>query len=489
MKIRSKIVSALLLCSMLLSMAACSSSGSTDAANDTAANDTTAQAEETTVNPFAEVGLEEKNWDGREFRVVSRDSSYVAWESFDVFAESETGEPINDSVYKRNSIVEEKYGIVVKENKQPDLYNTISKMITAGENTMDAAVLRGTDGSNLATSKMLNDLYKVPNLDLEQPWWDQNAVKDFTINGKLFLGVSDLLYSDKDGSWVYTFNKNLAKNIGIEFPYQMAKDGTWTYEKFADLAKQASKDLNGDGVMNGEFDQYGITTEAYDTYAAFFYSGAKMFDSTKTGYPEYVLYSDRNVTAFDKYFELLVSQKDFYYSVGTKEREAFLDGRSLFRGTTLNAIRNHYREMEDDFGIVVAPKYDEAQENYAHIVSIGTSASVIVVPITAPDLDFTGYALQAISYESTDTLREAYLNVAFNGKYLRDEDSIEMLDLCIDSRVYDFSIIYTSWGGLFTAFYNVTADSKLDIASLHASVEASVNASIQQTVDLYKAMN
>ena len=104
MKFKSKLISSLLLCSMLLSFAACSDSGNDTAGNDTSA-DTTEQAVETTVDQYALAGLEEKNWDGREFRVVSRDSSYVAWESFDVFAEAETCEPINDSVYKRNTIV------------------------------------------------------------------------------------------------------------------------------------------------------------------------------------------------------------------------------------------------------------------------------------------------------------------------------------------------------------------------------------------------
>ena len=105
---------------------------------------------------------------------------------------------------------------------------------------------------------------------------------------------------------------------------------------------------------------------------------------------------------------------------------------------------------------------------------------------TAPDPDFTGYALDAVSGESTGTLLDTYINKGFNGKYLRDEESCEMLRLCLESRVYDLSIIYTKWGGLFTKLYGLTHNTKIDLASLNASVEDSVRQSLQEMIDMYK---
>nr|MBQ4318776.1 hypothetical protein [Clostridia bacterium] len=156
---------------------------------------------------------------------------------------------------------------------------------------------------------------------------------------------------------------------------------------------------------------------------------------------------------------------------------------------TLLTIRQRYRDMEDDFGLVVAPKYTEEQESYAHVVSIGTSASVTVVPRTASDLDFTGFVLEAMSFESTETLRDSYLKVAFNGKYLRDEDSIEMLDLGIDTRVFDLSIIYTNWGtNWLITLYNVKPGQDFDITSVYASTEEATKTAIENTLELYNAL-
>lgn len=485
MKITSKLLASLLLGSMMLGFAACG--GGDDTVKP--ADDTTTAAE---TEPVFEghPDLKDVNYDGRTFTFITRSSKYGGWETFDIFAEAENGEPLNDSVYLRNSIVEERYGIRIAENKQDKIIETVPQLIQAGDASYDAIIAPGNNGMSFSNSKLLVDLNSIDTLNLENEWWDANAVRDFSIAGKLYLTVGDMTFSDKDGSWVYTFNKKIADQFNIEYPYEMAKNGTWTYDKFYDMAKQVAADLNGDGQMIWRDDRFGIATEAYDTYAAFFYAGGRMFSTdNEDNYPEYVLGNQRNFDAFDKYYTIVqdrnVYHKGFSVDGGMSDRILFLEGRALFRGTTLNNIRYAYRDMEDDFGLVVAPKYDEAQESYGHIVSIGSSSSVICVPQTSPDLEFTGNALEALCYESTDTVRDTYLNKAFNGKYLRDEDSIEMLSMCLDSRVYNLSIIYTTWGDWFMTFYNISYNSAPNFSSRYASTIESVEALIDQTFESY----
>ena len=61
---------------------------------------------------------------------------------------------------------------------------------------------------------------------------------------------------------------------------------------------------------------------------------------------------------------------------------AMLDSRCLFYFEMLGSY-SQFRTMEDDFGIIPPPKYDEAQENYHAYVSNGWT-STYVVPITNP---------------------------------------------------------------------------------------------------------
>ncbi len=482
----TKRISALLLAAVMLTLAACSGTGTTppDSTPDTDSTPAGAATDTGTAEPARTSGLPDTNWNGKTITFLSRGADYGAWESIDIYTEKQSAETLNDALYTRNMNVESKYNVRIAESKQKDLARTLSDYIWAGDDTYDAAVVSGWDGCSLMNSMLLVDLRTIPNLDLSHEWWDQNAAKDFAIGSKLYIAVGDLLISDKDGTWIYTFNKNMVDAFGIEYPYQMAKDGTWTYDRFYSMAKKVDDDLNGDGRMTGDADCFGISTERYDTYAAFFYSGGRIFSNRNNlGYPEYVMNEERSIDAYDQYYTIVADANTYFKSDtdGVDSGDVFKAGRALFRGTTLNNVRLRYRDFDFDYGIIVAPKYDEAQENYGHVVSIGSSASVLCVPINSRDLAFTGFMLEAMCFESTDTLLDAYINVAFNNKYVRDPESAEMIKMAIASRVYDFSVIYTGWGDCFNALYYVSALRAPNIASLYAANKDAVETQIQKT--------
>ncbi|MBR4895772.1 MAG: hypothetical protein IKZ41_05035, partial [Clostridia bacterium] len=87
------------------------------------------------------------------------------------------------------------------------------------------------------------------------------------------------------------------------------------------------------------------------------------------------------------------------------------------------------------FGIAPCPKYDEQQKNYQNVVwFVGSYATI---PISAKSVDESGFLLEALAAKSREILRPAYYEVALSMKYLRDRESVEMLDLVIDNRAYE----------------------------------------------------
>lgn len=447
-------------------------------------SDSAGESESTAAETKIPSGLPDTDWEGRTVTFVTRGTGYGDWETRDISADTETGEPINDSVYKRNITVEVKYNLNITEQKLDNLGTAVATLILAGDDSFDAIICSGSDGSMLSTSSCLVDLHTVPNLQLDMPWWDQNANVDFSIGGRLFITCSDISISDKDGSWIVVFNKRLLKDYNIDDLYETVNNNKWTYETYHDMAKIVSADLNGDGKMNETDDLWGIGTEEYDSYAAFFYSGERIFKNVE-GYPTLVVYNERSSAAYDKYMEIMQDNEVYHEFM---KPASFIDGRVFLRGTTMLQIQTDLRNMEDDFGILPTPKYEESQQSYYHVVSIGTSASIICVPVTSPDLDFTGFAIEALSYESTDTLMDTYYNTCFNGKYLRDESSVDMLKLVVSTRVYDFSIIYTDWGDWFSYFYGLGGTTPADLASKYAAMETPTITAMTKTIDYYRSL-
>ena len=108
-----KITAMTLLLAMALSVASCGG-GNGDTNNDTttsAGGDTTTAAPEDT-SPKLE--LPDKNFGGTEFTILSSDLN-----SYEYDAEEQTGDIVEDAVYKRNSKVEELLGVDFNIISQP----------------------------------------------------------------------------------------------------------------------------------------------------------------------------------------------------------------------------------------------------------------------------------------------------------------------------------------------------------------------------------
>ena len=103
-----KTIVTLLLASMLLSMAACGggeaeTAGTSDTASDTAVQ-SESETEVETSDPLSHLDVVDMG--GYAFRQLLRDSDqWIA----DMMAEEQTGEVVNDAIFRRNTEVEERY--------------------------------------------------------------------------------------------------------------------------------------------------------------------------------------------------------------------------------------------------------------------------------------------------------------------------------------------------------------------------------------------
>ncbi|MGN1127978.1 MAG: hypothetical protein ACI4T6_03380, partial [Candidatus Flemingiibacterium sp.] len=99
---KKRLLSTILLCAVVLSQAACG-----DKPNDTSVTDgCTTTAGESKADVFA--GLADKTFDGKEFNFLIRET-----EIDDYYIEKETGDVLDDAVYRRNSEVEQRFDIKI----------------------------------------------------------------------------------------------------------------------------------------------------------------------------------------------------------------------------------------------------------------------------------------------------------------------------------------------------------------------------------------
>jgi hypothetical protein len=286
------------------------------------------------------------------------------------------------------------------------------------------------------------------------------------------------------------FNKAIIEELGLESPYDLVAKNEWTFDKFLEYEKAAYKDLNGDGVMDDK-DRYGFAAgHDWDVSVVMYLaSGNKILKQESDGSITYGVNTPEAFDAINQIKQMVAVGDTFYPKPEGSDMdayvEAFVQGKALFytysRG---RGVADKIYDMEDDFGIIPMPKYDDAQEQYYTYV-IPYDIFSASVPITVKDPDVSGTVLQAIAILSDYYVTPAYYDITITGKGLRDEESAEMLDIILGSTVYDLARMY-DWGTVASGLTNNIIAQK-EFPSFYAKLETKTTAALEKTIEVFAA--
>jgi len=430
--------------------------------------------------------LEARDFGGYEFNFFVRGEHAGEWQSKDIYAEEENGEPINDAVYKRNITIEDRYNIKIKETRSAsdaaEAASRIQRIIDAGDCPFDALSYHFKKLSPLIDGGYLLNLYDIPNLDLSAPWWDKAAERDLSLNHKLYATAGDIGILPASGSYILLFNKQLISDYGLENPYLLVNENKWTIDKMRQMVRQVSKDFNGDGKMN-EKDLYGLICMGFNISMLYHGAGQNVVAKDKNDLPELTVDTPLSILALERTIEL-ISDKDTVFCSGDPSltQRIFEESRALFMAEVLQLVAR-MRASDVNFGILPHPKLDESQEKYYSKASHNAS-SMICIPTTNPDPERTGFILEALCAESMSTLTPAFYDISLEGKFLRDEESSAMLDIILRNRMFTIDQMY-DWGMISAINGLYEKRDAAIIMSTIESVKAAVQAKMDETINIH----
>lgn len=492
MKAIKRIVSWMLLAALLtVSAASCSQTApeeSPSSASPEANSPEPAAAEPAETEP--EIVLPDKTFDGEQVMfLVSKNLGYDWYTSYEIYAEGMTGTLINDAVYTRNSRIEDELDIRIAETKEPDCHTIARNSVKADESVYNVVMPYVNNTLKLATEGLLMDLKTMPWMDLENRWWDQRANENLLIADKLFITTGDIAILDNECTMVMFFNKEMIKAYSLENPYELVRENRWTLDKVRDMAEAVTNDANGDGKLTND-DVWGLSVAFNAPISMYFGAGERIVSKNEEGELAFSIGSPRSVDVFDKLIALCYSDKMLStHTTGNANYDAvaavFNAGRVMMVTFALVDI-NGMRDAEQEFGILPYPLFDETQKEYNNLISTGLVSSVSV-PITCPNTDVTGAALEAMAALSTETLTPAYYDNALKTRYVRDEESGDMLDIIFATRVYDLGFI-SDWGGAGSLVSNLYSSKSTDFASGWARIRKVAEKMLEKALESYAAL-
>ena len=342
----------------------------------------------------------------------------------------------------------------------------------SGDDTVDVLLDGGQHIAN--SSKNFYNLKELSYFDFEKPWWNQEFNEGITIGGKLYFTIGAYMTTARQNIYHILFNKNIATDHGIDPQemYKLARDGEWTLDKMIAYAKLVKTDLNGDGVYDTN-DRWGLIGENYVTWTMALGAGFRCAEKDDQDIPVITFGTEQNVNILEKVMELAGSRETTIFAQrmtgvddiwGTLSKMRTSSGCWLF---SIGSLGGGMREMEDDYGVLPSPKYDETQSRYYHDASLGNSPTT-GVPISASDPDTVSFLLEAMSYYSYYNILPIFYDNYLNTKLVRDEESVEMLQMIHDSIYYDLGALY-NWGDMRMIIENMANDTTSTLASQYAS--------------------
>ncbi len=422
------------------------------------------------------------------FRIIGEGGT--GWNAGEImFPESDSADTLASALYMRYKNVEDRFGVKIETTLSDSIYTAVSGSIKAGDRDFDMIFMSTANTFKAAIDGYLLNLYDVPYVELSQPYYDQNYIKDMSIGDNIYSAVTDMMTIDTHCMWIMAYNRDLINKYDLENPYELVKNNEWTLDKFTQMLDIAVQD-NGDGIWDAA-DKYGLTTHLGAARNFFYASGMKICEKTDDGTNVPYLAIENNVkllTVMEKAKAILYDNNRTLMGTDGNARLAnFTAGNTLFFAEIAGYL-GAFRDMESDYGVVPYPKYDKNQSKYY------TSNDPCIMVMSVPDFNLeedskeltnSGIITEALCAASYRIVRPAYYEKILGGKNTRHEEDFEMLNLCKDSRVYDFGL-FNRLGSISDIYTTLLADKNSSYSSAVARKLPAAQRSLNDLIEQYE---
>ena len=477
---KRRIISALILCLMLASCGS-GAAGNKDLTDTTAGNGETTEAA-VTEDPLYK-DLPTGDFGGETLKFLGENES--TWAIVELTGDELNGEVINDKMYEADRLIEQKLNVKISSeylSNSWDVPEIVRKAVVSGEDEYDVYDMPSNIAGTLITNGYFHEIGDLTGIS-DKAWWDRNTRDSLTIGGKCYSLLGDVSLMLAESHYVLFQNKDIAADIGLDNIYDTVKSGKFTLDRFGEDLTRAAQDLNGNGKMDFE-DRWGLGIyQVAMTY--FMLAGENPIVSTDgDGIPYFPGIDERTANMYDKILTVLFDQQ--HTSIGgTKNvpngedwKTPFMEGRSLYLFEPLG----HSKKMRDskfDFAIIPMPKYDDSQEEY--MTPILQYVHTMYVTVANQKTEMIGATLENMAAEYYRTLRPAYYQTVLENKRVRDDESLEMLDIIFRNRelnpvvVFDWKIAGLLNDDALRGKDTIVSDVEKNLGKIQSAIESTVD--------------
>ncbi len=407
--------------------------------------------------------------------------SYRDMYEYEVYGDENSNEKIDTLIHTRNRLMEARFGIEISRDGLVRSANAIDfwvhhdyvqGQLNSGDVPFDAIAMYASTAGRLILGNGGNFLdwrseipYCKDSILEGEEWWPTDLNTAGTVMGRQFVAVSDFAITAIEMAYAVIFNKDLARSENVVYNYDrstyninstlydVVRNNDWTLETMKTMVKGFWRNTPASKDGRDESDRYGlIATGGTDADA---WCKALGFASLINDGVSAPTLWEWDGTQYDAIVALreLYDLNDTWSTIkggvsdDYNDRSSFFAQKDhvLFELNILESLKyDVIHNMEQDYGVLPFPKYNENQARYLS-GSIGHYTALAIPYTTAWDMErlrMTGAVLEALSAENCNSVKKPYYDDIVTHHNVTDGDSVEMINIIMDGRVYDLGVYH-----------------------------------------------
>jgi len=384
------------------------------------------------------------------------------------FVDEPDGETVNDAMYESTENVKRRFNVEIECITASNmLSDSIVNQLMAGDTDYDVLAGYAYYDFSLASNGYVLDINELDALgaggiiNTSKSYWAKNYIDAASYKDNTYWLVGDISIETLGCMYVTFVNDALYQKTCAEKYgdiYTIVNNGEWTVDKLSEMSALCYNDNNGNDKYD-DADTYGWAThwmhvvDGFTTGLGIEYT-QKQADGTVT----LTLSSNsHNIDLLQKLNTFKALSTSHQYAQEIAAIQAFTEDRVMFMLNTLRHAEINLRDMESDYYILPAPKYNVEQENYR--TGIHDQCVIFGISYASEKVYASAVVLEALCAEHSRLVRPKYYDEALKYKYTRDDASADMIDIVRDSVYTDFALCWTKdLGGITHTIRNMSAN-------------------------------
>ena len=427
-----------------------------------------------------------------------------------VEGDNETLDIVYTKIYERNEKVAARLNVDLQLiHSGTTWWEDFVDVLRRGIQTLDDSFEIVMTTNNTVIQNKLFSLFHNLNdsmyIDIEQDWWYKDAIMELSVDNYYYRFLyGDILLGGLGNAGCIYYNKDLyGEYVDPGNPdglYTHVFNGTWTFERFSMEVAKSHVDFGGENDIHGySLIRYGEPLHYFPVSC-----DVEFYKRNDNGMPVITVNNQKAVDFTQKLYDLLYNNKGawlfFPNQIGaeTAHETDFVDGKVMFNlSTIIGFLNENMRAMEDTFGVLPYPKWDEAQEEYITMMANGSTLTAVPVSVTEDRaLNETSAVIEAMCSEAYQSIAPAFYETACKRAYSRDDTSAEILDIItgrhatIKSKLtknflYEYSSSIAGAGTIFQGIMSKGPTGNPNFASTWESMAGAANAQLDELITQY----